>query len=172
MMAKIYVTAFSREQDLLDAIAAARQCRWPPMEAYMPYPVHGLSTAMGLRPSRLGKVCFLFGLVGVTLALAFQYWSTARNWPLNVGGQPWNSLPAFLPVTFETMVLLAGLGMVATWLVRCQLYPGSPNWQPDCGETDDRFVLAMAEPGRSAEAAEFRRRLREDLATTLEEREF
>jgi hypothetical protein len=170
-VSKVYVAALSREQDLLDAIATARRCLWLPVEAYTPYPVHGLSAAMGLRPSRLGKICFLCGLAGVTLALAFQYWSTAQNWPLNVGGQPWDSLPAFLPVTFETMVLLAGLGMVATWLVRCQLYPGSPNWRPGCGETDDRFVLVFGEPVRSADAAEFRRVLYEDLATTLEERE-
>jgi hypothetical protein len=170
-MSKVYVAAFSREHDLLDAIATARQCQWLPEEAYTPYPVHGLGEALGLRPSRLGKVCFLFGLAGVTLALVFQYWSTTQNWPLNVGGQPWDSLPAFLPVTFETMVLLAGLGMVATWLVRCQLYPGSPNWLPGCGETDDRFVLVWGEPSRSAEAAELRRLLYEDLATTLEERE-
>jgi hypothetical protein len=171
-MSRVYVAGFATEEDLLGAIAAARERDWPPLEAFTPYPVHGLDAALGLRPSRLGKVCFLFGLSGVVLALAFQFWSTARDWPLNVGGQPWNSLPAFLPVTFETMVLCAGLGMVATWLWRCRLYPGSPNRLPGRGETNDRFVLVLGEPGPAADAGEFRQMLRDEWATTLEEQEF
>jgi hypothetical protein len=170
-MSKIYVASFAREDDLLGAVAAARDCDWQPLEAYTPYPVHGLDAAIGLRPSQLGKVCFLFGLSGVALALAFQFWSTARDWALNVGGQPWNSLPAFLPVTFETMVLFAGLGLVGTWLLVCRLYPGSPNWRPGRGETDDRFVLVLGQPAAATDVEGFGRFLREELETTLEERE-
>jgi hypothetical protein len=170
-MSKVYVAAFEREDDLLEGIAAARASRWPLVEAYTPYPVHGLDAAMGHRPSNLGKVCFAFGLAGVLAALAFQFWSTAGDWPLNVGGQPWNSLPAFLPVTFETMVLCAGLGLVATWLVRCGLYPGGKTWMPGRGETDDRFVLVLGEPGPDADPAGFRRVLGARFAATLEERD-
>ena len=170
-MTRVYIADFARQEDLLEAVAAARRWQWPLLEAYTPYPVHGLGAAMGLRPSRLGKACFLFGLFGVALALGFQFWSTAGDWPLNVGGQPWNSLPAFLPVTFETMVLCAGLGLVGTWLFRSRLYPGSPNWLPGRGETDDRFVLVFGEPGPAGDAAEFRLFLGEHLATTLEARE-
>jgi hypothetical protein len=170
-MSKVYIAAFTREEDLLEAVAAAQRAQWPVIETYTPYPVHGLGAAMGLRPSQLGKACFLFGLFGVALAFGFQFWSTASDWPLNIGGQPWNSLPAFVPIAFETMVLCAGLGLVGTWLLRCSLYPGSNLWLPRRGETDDRFVLVLGEPGADADASEFRRILREQMTTNLEERE-
>jgi hypothetical protein len=164
------VAAFEREEDLLAAVAAARRRHWPVLEAYTPYPVHGLDAALGFRRSQLGKVCFLFGLLGVAGALGFQYWSTAVSWPINVGGQPWNSWPAFLPVTFETMVLFAGLGLFLAFLVRCGLYPGRLSWAPGQGETDDRFVLVIGE-GPAAGAAEVGQVLEDCGAATVESRE-
>jgi hypothetical protein len=171
MTRSAYVAAFAREEDLLAAVAAVRRRQWPILEAYTPYPVHGLDAAMGLRPSQLGKVCFLFGLLGVAVALGFQYWSTAIDWPLNVGGQPWNSWPAFLPVTFETMVLFAGLGLFLAWLLRCGLLPGTQSWSPGCGETDDRFVLVLGEqPGPDADPSEIQQLLEDCGATAVESR--
>jgi hypothetical protein len=170
-MTTVYVAGFEREEDLRAAVKAAKNSRWPVLEAYTPYPVHGLSEDLGLHPSQLGKACFVFGILGVVLAVVLQYWVTTTNWPLNIGGQPWNSLPAFLPVTFEMMVLFAGLGLVATWLMRCRLYPGSRSWSPRRGETDDRFVLVLGQPVAVTDAAEFRGHLRDSLATTLEELE-
>ena len=73
---------------------------------------------MGLRPSRLPWVCFVLGLLGAVAMLLFQYWATAVSWPINVGGKPWNSLPAFVPVTFEVMVLCAGVGTVVAFIWR------------------------------------------------------
>jgi hypothetical protein len=145
-----FVAGFSDEKGLLQAISAVRERGWPIVEAFTPYPVHGLDEALGLRRSRLSVACFLCGLLGVSLALAFQFWSTGRDWPLNVGGQPWNSLPAFVPVTFEAMVLFAGLGLVFALLLRCRLYPGKDALVPMPGTTDDRFVLVVQEPATAA----------------------
>ena len=78
-----------------------------------------LHSVCGARPGARRWACgvrgcpwpaFCVGVLGSALALWFQFWTTAWDWPLNVGGQPWNSLPAFVPVTFEIMVLFAGLG--------------------------------------------------------------
>jgi hypothetical protein len=171
MAQRVYLASFAREEDLLQAVTAARKQQWSLLEAYSPYPVHGLEKAMGLRRSQLGKVCFGFGLLGAGLALDFQFWSTGRDWALNVGGQPWNSLPAFIPVTFETMVLFAGLGLVLTWLVRCGLYPGSQLWQPAMGETNDRFVLVLGEPRPSSELAQLRDLLQRHGAISVDERD-
>jgi hypothetical protein len=170
-MTKVYVSGFASDKDLLVGVRAARRANWPMLESYTPYPVHGLGEAMGLKPSQLGKACFLFGVLGVALAFGFQFWSTARDWPLNIGGQPWNSLPAFVPVAFEMMVLCAGLGLVGTWLIRCSLYPGSKLWLPGQGETDDRFVLVLAEPDAGTDVNSFRQVLRDQLQTTLEEQD-
>jgi hypothetical protein len=170
MTQTVYLAAFAREEDLLRAVAAVRQRGWPVLDAHTPYAVHGLDVALGFRRSQLGKVCFLFGLLGTILALGFQFWSTGRDWPLNVGGQPWNSLPAFVPVTFEVMVLCAGLGLVLTWLLRCNLYPGKQPWLPAGGETDDCFVLVLGDAGPAADPAEFRRLLEDHRALSVEER--
>jgi hypothetical protein len=171
-MKHIYIADFAREEELLAAVAIVRRRQWPVLEAYTPYPVHGLDAAMGLRPSKLGKVCFLWGLLGVAVAVGFQYWSTAINWPLNVGGQPWNSWPAFLPVAFETMVLFAGLGLFLSLLVRCGLAPGNRSWSPGRGETDNRFVLVLGEqPGLAVDTTHLQQLLEDCGATSVESRE-
>jgi hypothetical protein len=171
MSQRVYVAAFAAEGDLLRAVAAVRMRDWPVVEAYTPYPVHGLDQALGRRRSRLPAACFVCGLLGVALALGFQFWATARDWPLNVGGQPWNSLPAFVPVTFEAMVLFAGLGLVLAWLVRCGLYPGKKPALLLQGETDDRFVLVIGEVSPAAPAADVRGLLQSHQAVSVEERE-
>jgi hypothetical protein len=147
MSTKVLVADFSAEGDLLETLAVVRDRGWPVVEVFTPYAVHGLDKALGLRRSRLSVACFLCGLLGASLALWFQFWASSTNWPLNVGGQPWNSLPAFVPVTFESMVLFAGLGLVLAWLMRCQLYPGKRGVLPRPGVTDDRFVLVLTQPG-------------------------
>src|SRR5262249_14496287 len=101
MNRRTVVAAFAGEADLLRAVAGARKRGWPVVEVYSPYAVPELDRAMGLPRPRLAAACFFCGLFGAGLALAFQFWATAWSWPLNVGGQPWNSLPAFVPVTFE-----------------------------------------------------------------------
>jgi hypothetical protein len=150
---------FAAESNLLAAVEAVRQRGWPVVEAYAPHAIHGLSRALRLPRCRLAVACFLGGLFGLALALGFQFWSTAWSWPLNVGGQPWNSLPAFVPVTFEAMVLCAGLGMVLAWMARSGFYPGKEAVGPRLGETDNRFVLVLGPdlPVDPAEAATFLR---------------
>ena len=142
----VLVGVFATEEDVLGAARAAREHGFHIADAYTPYPVHGLDRAMGLRPSRLPWACFVCGLVGVAFALSLQPWAMAHSWPLNVGGKPWNSLPAYVPVTFEVMVLLAGLGLVLTFLLRCRLLPGKEAAPLFRGATDDRFVLVLERP--------------------------
>jgi hypothetical protein len=168
---RVYVAVFAGEKDLLRAVAEVRERDWPVVEAYTPYPVHGLDEALGRPRSRLAVACFVCGLLGVVLALGFQFWATAADWPLNVGGQPWNSLPAFVPVTFELMVLFGGLGLFAVWLLRCGLYPGKKAPPLLRGETDDRFVLVFGEPQEAVESAEVQKMLGHWGAVSVSERE-
>jgi len=145
--ATLVTATFAREQDLLAATRAAREAGLRIVDAHTPYAVHGLDAAMGLRPSRLTWVCFLAGATGLALALLFQYWTSATDWPINVGGKPFDSLPAFIPVAFEVTVLFAGLGAVAALLLRCGLRPGRTAILPAPGVTDDRFALIVASHG-------------------------
>jgi hypothetical protein len=154
MTRRVFVGTFMKEEDLLGAARAAREHGLRIADAFTPYPVHGLDRAMGLRPSRLPWACFAYGLIGAAFALSSQPWAMAQSWPINVGGKPWNSLPAYVPVTFEVMVLLAGLGVVLTFLLRCRLFPGKEATPLFRGTTDDAFVLVLEHPdGRDDEGA-------------------
>lgn len=169
-MSRLLVGVFEHERDVVAAAESARAHGLLIADVYTPYAVHGLDRAMGLRPSRLSGACLLFGVFGVGVALWLQYWTSAVDWPLNVGGRPWNSLPAFVPVTFELMVLCAGLGVVATFLAVSRLYPGKRASLPYPGVTDNHFVLVLSEADATFDADTTRRLLEHHGAIHTEER--
>jgi hypothetical protein len=136
--------AFEDETALLRATHAVRRAGVEIADAFTPYPVHGLEEAMGLRRSRLTWVCFAAGLTGAASAIGFQIWTSAVSWPLNVGGKPFASIPAFIPVTFELTVLSAALASAFFFFFRSRLYPGRAAAPPP-RVTDDRFVLVVAD---------------------------
>jgi mono/diheme cytochrome c family protein len=170
-MSRLLIGVFEQEGDVVAAAEAAREHGLRIVDVYTPYAVHGLDRALGLRPSRLSGACLLFGLLGVGVALWLQFWTSAVDWPLNVGGRPWNSLPAFVPVTFELMVLCAGLGVVATFLVVSRLFPGKGTRLAYPGITDNRFVLVLQEADAAFDAGSTRRLLEHHGAVHTEERE-
>ena len=133
---------FEDEHRLIEAAQAARAAGVGITDAFIPYAVHGLDEAIGQRPSRLPWVCFLAGLLGGASALGFELWTSAVSWPLNVGGKPFASIPAFIPVTFELTVLSAALGSAAMFLFRSRLFPGRKA-TPLPRVTDDRFALVL-----------------------------
>ncbi len=135
---------FGDEAALLRATAAAHRAGIPIDDAFTPYAVHGLEDAMGLRRSRLTWVCFAAGLTGAVTAMTFQVWSSAVSWPLNVGGKPFASIPAFIPITFELTVLSAALASAFFFFLRSRLFPGQRAACPP-RVTDDRFVLVVAD---------------------------
>ncbi len=136
--------SFARECDLLAATRAAKKDGLPVLDALTPYPVHGIETAFGWKPSRLTWVCFICGIVGALGMLWFQHWSAAVSWPLDVGGKPWNSLPSDVPVAFEAAVLLAAFGSVAALFIVCRLRPGKCLGSLPQRATNDRFVLIFS----------------------------
>ncbi|MBT3960786.1 MAG: DUF3341 domain-containing protein [Candidatus Marinimicrobia bacterium] len=143
---KIYfVVSFDNEYDLVGATQDFRNNGFNILDAYTPYAVHGLDKAMGLKPSRLSKICFGFAFIGLTIGLYGQYWISAVNWPINIGGKPWNSMPGFLPIAFETTVLFAGLGTVFTLLWRTGILPGRKPKVYAPAVTDDVFALVITE---------------------------
>jgi hypothetical protein len=152
MSGTIVVASFATEKDLLDAVRAVRERDCDIVDVFTPYAVHGLEKELGWPRSQLPVACFLCGAAGAGLALWFQFWTSATDWPMNVGGRPWNSLPAFVPVAFETMVLFAGFGLAFAWLARCRMYPGKKAVLPLAGLTDDRFALAIRDSGPAVES--------------------
>lgn len=143
MRRRVLIGVFEAEEDVLAATRASREAGYRIVDVYAPYAVHGLDKAMGLPPTRLSLVCFLLGFLGAAVKVWFEFWTTAQDWPINVGGKPWNSLPAFVPVTFEVMVLFAGVSTVLAFLAVSRLWPGKKSAMPVAGVTDDRFALVL-----------------------------
>lgn len=116
-------------------------------EVYSPFPIHGIDPIIGVRPTRLGDMAFIYGLFGMTMALIGLRYFMVVDWPMNIGGKPnfslLENLPAFIPVTFEFTVLCACHGMAITYLFRNKTLPGMPASNPDPRTTDDKFVIEL-----------------------------
>jgi mono/diheme cytochrome c family protein len=110
------VAVFESPDDLLDAVERAREAGFTRLDTVSPYPIHGIDGILGARPSRLGYVAAAAGLIATGAAKTAQWWTSAVDYPLNIGGSPLFSLPAFVPVTFELMVLFASLASVVGML--------------------------------------------------------
>jgi hypothetical protein len=168
---RLMIGIFTDERDILEATRAARCQGWKIADVYAPYAVHGLDKAMGLAPSRLPWVCFLLGLLGAGFKVWFEYWTTSVNWPVNVGGKPWNSLPAFVPITFEVMVLFAGISTVIAFFLVSRLRPWRKAEVIYPGVTNDRFALVLEESDAAFDAAQVRALFKANGAVHIEERE-
>ena len=104
--------SFDNPEDLLVAAHRAREAGYTKMDAYTPFPVHGLPDAIGFHDNRVPWIIFFCGLAGALGGYALQYYVSVIDYPLNVGGRPLHSWPTFIPVTFECTILLAALGAV------------------------------------------------------------
>ena len=170
MSRRLFVATFEREQDILGVTGAVRQHHWNILDIYAPYAVHGLDKKMGLPPSRLPWVCFLLGLVGASAKVGFEYWASWLDWPVNVGGKPWDSLPAFVPLTFEIMVLFAGVSTVIALFIVSKLVPGKKPQLISPRVTNDQFALVFEHTGGNVDVAEVHALLKAYHAVEIEER--
>ncbi len=113
------------------------------MDAFTPWPVHGLEDALGLKRSHVSTVTRYVLVTGWGLGFLLQAWTSAVDWPTNIGGKPFVSWPAFIPVTFESGVLLAGITNLIVMLAICRLYPRPKTLVLDPALTDNRFALVV-----------------------------
>lgn len=103
---------FTEAEQLVHATTRARAEGYAQMEAYSPFPVEGLADALGFTRTWMPLVVLLGGILGASGGYYLQYWVSAVDYPLNIGGRPLHSWPAFIPVTFECTVLVASLAGV------------------------------------------------------------
>jgi hypothetical protein len=110
---------FETPEQLVHAAEAAHHEGYRKMDAYSPLPIEELHHAMHIPDSPLPKFVLGAGIMGMFCGFGLLYWIAAITYPLNVGGRPYNSWPAFIPITFEVTVLMAGLTTLATLLFLC-----------------------------------------------------
>ena len=147
-MASKVVHAIYRDDDLLlQAVKQIREARYHIGEIYCPFPVHGLDKAMGLAPTRLAITSFMYGLVGLAVAVAMMNFIMIEDWPQDIGGKPSFSfiqnMPAFVPIMFELTVFFAAHLMVITFYMRSRLWPFKKAENPDVRTTDDLFLMEV-----------------------------
>lgn len=105
------------EDKVLKAAAKVRDFGCKKFDAITPYPVHGMEEACGIERSKIPWVTFFAGLTGGSFGLWLTWWTSAVNWPVNIGGKPFFSLPAFIPVIFELTILFAALSSVVALFI-------------------------------------------------------
>ena len=103
---------FATPEQLIEAAEHARDAGYRRIDAFAPFPIEGLAEALGFRRTRLPLVVLLGGMLGAVSGFGLQYYAAAVSYPINVGGRPLNSWPAFIPVTFEVTVLFAAFAAV------------------------------------------------------------
>jgi hypothetical protein len=103
---------FEEPERLVAAARRAREAGYQRVRAYSPYAVEGLAEALRQNRTRLPLIVLCGGVIGGSAGYLLQFWTMAIDYPLNIGGRPLNSWPAFIPVTFETTILGAALTAV------------------------------------------------------------
>lgn len=134
---------FDDEEKLIHGAEKLREKNIDIYDFYTPFPVHGLDELIGIKRSSLPYVTFIAGACGLGFALLLQIWTSAFSWPTNIGGKPFISLPAFIPVSFELTVLFAAHTTVLAFLVINKLFPGQKPVIFDQDQTDWKFVLCV-----------------------------
>ncbi len=145
---KVYgiLAEFETPDQLIDAARRTREAGYKKFDCYTPYPVHGLTDAMGVNEAKVPWTVFVMGLIGAAAAFSLQVYTAAVDYPLNIGGRDLISWPYFIPITFEGMVLLAAFGAFFGMLI----YNGLPapyhpvfNAPQFVRASTDRFFLCI-----------------------------
>ncbi|HXG25054.1 MAG TPA: DUF3341 domain-containing protein [Chthonomonadales bacterium] len=162
MASNIYglIAEFSDGDQLLRAAHRARQEGYRCMDAYTPLPVHGLAEAIGFNDARVPWTIFICGVLGALIGYGLQYYTSVIDYPMNVGGRPHYSWPAWVPVTFECAVLLAAFGAVFGMLAFNGLpRPHHPIFNARHFEraSEDRFFLCIEADDPQFDPVETRR---------------
>jgi hypothetical protein len=137
---------FEEHEVLLEAARRAYSEGYRRMDAYSPFPVEGLSEALGLEQSSIPLFTLAGGIIGGLGAYFMEWISMAKLYPINVGGRPMNSWPNFIPVTFELTVLIASVSAFVGVFVLCGLpQPHHPVFNVPEFEraSNDRFFLCI-----------------------------
>jgi hypothetical protein len=140
---------YDSPDELMAATTRAAGAGYRKMEAYTPFPIDGLAEAMGFEKNAVAPIVLTMGIIGGLTGFGMQWYSAVVSYPLNIGGRPFFSWPAFIPITFELTVLFASIAAVVGMLALNGLpKPYHPIFNApifDRASTDGFFLCIEAE---------------------------
>jgi hypothetical protein len=148
------------ESAVIAAAAKTRESGFLKFDAITPYPVHGMEEACGIKRSWIPYVTFIAAAVGLLSGLLLTWWTSAVDWPINVGGKPFFSLPAFIPIMFELTILFASLSSVGALFYAVKIPRiDPPSIDPDL--TSHKFAIFVPQNDTGYDEAKLERMFRE-----------
>jgi len=158
MATKVLHAYYNDDDILMQAVKKIRAAKHHIDEVYCPFPVHGLDKALGLAPTRIAITSFIYGCVGLIVAILMMNYMMISDWPQDIGGKPsfsyTENMPAFIPIMFEMTVFFAAHLMVITFYLRSRLWPFKKAENPDIRTTDDHFLMEIEVHGNEKELKE------------------
>ncbi len=157
---------FTEEKAILEAARKTRMAGFTKFDAISPYPIHGMEEACEIKRSWIPYVTFGAGLTGLFSGLLLTWWTSVVSWPINVGGKPMFSLPAFIPIIFELTILFAALCSVGALFYAC----GIPKVDPpviDPDLTSHKFAIFVPENDTGYDVVKLERLFKELGATEI-----
>ncbi|MDT8346383.1 MAG: DUF3341 domain-containing protein [Flavobacteriaceae bacterium] len=147
MVTKAVHALYNDDDVLMRAVKAVKKANLHIEEIYTPFPVHGLDKAAGVPGTRIAIASFLYGVVGLIVAVLMMNFIMIEDWPQDIGGKPsfsyLQNMPAFVPIMFELTVFFAAHLMVITFYLRSKLWPFKEAENPDLRTTDDHFLVHL-----------------------------
>lgn len=152
---KVIHAIYNDDDILMAAVKKIRAEKHHIEEVYTPFPVHGLDKALGLAPTRIAIASFIYGCIGLAVAIVMMNFIMIQDWPQNIGGKPsfsyLENMPAFVPIMFELTVFFAAHLMVITFYLRSRMWPFKNAENPDPRTTDDHFLMEIPVHGNEKE---------------------
>ncbi len=157
--------------ELVRAAEKVRDAGYEDWDCFVPFPLHGIDEAMGIKRTILPVIVFCAGTFGLVFGLALQWWANAWDWPWLVGGKPYWSIAANIPIGFETTVLLSAFGaFFGMWGLNKLPQPWHPLFRNDRFRkaTDDGLFIGIEAADKKFEADKTVALLRDAGASWIE----
>lgn len=151
----LYLAEYDTPNAIAQAAMKVRDAGYQNWDCHTPYAMHGMDEAMGLKPTRIGIISFVFGMLGVAIAVfmmqytnafSFNFLNVGSGYPLVIGGKPPGAFPSMVPIMFELGILLCGLATLfgLFGLIKLPMY-NHPIFESDRFEaaSDDKYFISI-----------------------------